>query len=199
MCSRWRSISVVSCVHSALLCHCKLPESLKTVCPYEAYKTLAAKDCKDSVALNSESPSLEKGIFTAKIVWRRVLRLPSGRVCNRERAVLRQTSSQDFFIVRRADLRQTSWGGSSQSAVSGMWSPGPGPRECCHIWKLNGMLQKQEQVGFCNPTSAPGIQSIIFEVSSTYLEIFLKQHGPIWVENIFLIQLKLFRDHLLRT
>ena len=33
--------------------------------------------------------------------------------------------------MRRADLRQTLWGGSSQSAVSGIWSPGPGPRKCC--------------------------------------------------------------------
>ena len=34
-------------------------------------------------------------------------------------------------LVRRADLRQTVWGGSSQSRVSGVWCPGPGPRKCC--------------------------------------------------------------------
>ena len=52
-----------------------------------------------------------------------------GRVCNRERAVLRQTAPRTS-LVRRADLRQTIWGVSSQSPVSGVWSPGPGPRKC---------------------------------------------------------------------
>ena len=34
-------------------------------------------------------------------------------------------------LVRRADLRQSLWEGSSQSPVSGVRSPGPGPRKCC--------------------------------------------------------------------
>ena len=36
--------------------------------------------------------------------------------------------------MRRADLRQTFWGGSSQGPVSGAWSSGPGPRKCSHPW-----------------------------------------------------------------
>ena len=34
--------------------------------------------------------------------------------------------------MRRADLRQTLSEGSSQSPISGVWGPGPGPRKCCH-------------------------------------------------------------------
>ena len=42
-------------------------------------------------------------------------------------------------LVRRADLRQTLWGGSSQSLVS-IWSPGPGPRRCGQLLPLRNHL-----------------------------------------------------------
>ena len=60
------------------------------------------------------------------------------------------------MVVRRADLRQTLWGGSSQSSVSRIWSSGPGPRKCCHFGNLGKRAlgpgeshARNEPLGFC--------------------------------------------------
>ena len=85
--------------------------------------------------------------FTAKIgAWTCLTKgseIAFWSVCNRERAVLRQNAPRTC-LVRRADLRRNLWGGSSQSPVSGVCSPGPGPRKCCQSWVsvLSGRYRK---------------------------------------------------------
>ena len=54
--------------------------------------------------------------------------------------------------MRRADLRQTLWGGSSQRSVSEVWSPGPGPRKCCHCFTRLRVYGSPDRVARGLPT-----------------------------------------------
>ena len=62
--------------------------------------------------------------------------------------------------MRRADLRQTLWGGSSQSPVSGIWSPGPGPRKCGHPLKTLTSLNKEGRPFFLSDNSISSYPSV---------------------------------------